>query len=83
MAAELIGRLFAEEQILTSREASAVVKEWRNPTFEDFKENNLWSLYNHCTYALKEARVDKKIPALKKLHEFSMQVAEDLLLMPY
>lgn len=83
MAAELIGRMFAEEQILTSREASMVVKEWRKPTFEDFKRNDLWSLYNHCTFALKDSRPDKKVPTLKKLHEFSMGVVEELHQLPY
>ncbi len=78
LAAELIGRMYVEEQILTSQEVNEVVRQWRKPTFEDFKPNNLWSLYNHVTYALKEAAPSRKMESLKSLHEFSMQAAAEL-----
>ena len=79
LAAELIGRMFVEERILNSNEVNEVVRQFRNPRFEDFKPNNLWSLYNHATYAMKEAAPDRKITVLKQLHEFSMDVASELI----
>jgi len=78
MAAELVGRMFVEEMILTSREASVVASQLRKPRFEEFQPNNLWSLYNHCTFAMKEIRVARRIPALKQLHDFTMDVAMEL-----
>ena len=79
LAAELIGRMFVEERILNSNEVNEVVRQFRNPRFEDFKPNNLWSLYNHATYAMKEAAPDRKITVLKQFHEFSMDVASELI----
>jgi len=78
LAAELVGRMFVEERILNSNEVNEVARQLRNPSFEDFKVNNLWSLYNHATWALKEAAPDRSMTALKHLHEFSMGVATEL-----
>lgn len=78
MAAELIGRMYVEERILTSTEVNEVARQLRNPRFEDFKPNNLWSLYNHATFAMKGAAPDRKLSALKQLHEFSMSVTTEL-----
>jgi hypothetical protein len=78
LAAELVGRMYVEERILNNGEVNEVVRQLRSPRFEDFKPNNLWSLYNHSTWALKDAAPDRKIQSLKHLHEFSMDVATEL-----
>jgi len=78
LAAELVGRMFIEEQILNSDEVNEVARQLRKPRFEDFKANNLWSLYNHATFALKGAPTHRSMLALKKLHTFSMDVATEL-----
>jgi len=78
LAAELIGRMYVEERILNNGEVNEVVRQLRSPRFEDFKPNNLWSLYNHATWALKYAAPDRKIQSLKSLHEFSMGVTHEL-----
>ena len=78
LAAELVGRMYVEERILNNGEVNEVVRQLRNPTFEDFKPNNLWSLYNHATWALKDAAPDRKLQSLKSLHEFSMGVTHEL-----
>jgi hypothetical protein len=78
LAAELIGRMYVEEQILSSTEVNEVVRQWRKPKFEDFKPNNLWSLYNAATFAMKEATPERQMTSLKALHEFSMDAAAEL-----
>ncbi len=78
LSAELIGRMFVEERILNSSEVNEVARQLRKPRFEDFSTNNLWSLYSHATWALKEAAPARKMWALKHLHEFSMGVANEL-----
>ena len=78
LAAELVGRMYVEERILNNGEVNEVVRQLRNPRFDVFKKNNLWSLYNHATWALKDAAPDRKIQSLKSLHEFSMGVTHEL-----
>jgi len=78
LAAELVGRMFVEERILNSNEVNEVARQLRNPRFEEFKDKSLWSLYNHATWALKDAAPDRSMTTLKKLHEFSMDVASEL-----
>ena len=78
LAAELVGRMYVEERILNNGEVNEVVRQLRNPRFEDFKPNNLWSLYNHATWALKDAAPDRKLQSLKSLHEFSMGITHEL-----
>ena len=71
--AELIGRLFVEKQVLISTEANIVAREIKKPTFGAFSGQNLWSFYNACTFALKEAHVSRKNSSLKKLHDFCIE----------
>jgi hypothetical protein len=78
LAAELVGRMFVEERILNSNEVNEVARQLRKPRFEEFKANTLWSLYNHATWALKDAAPDRSMTALKQLHEFSMGAATEL-----
>jgi hypothetical protein len=34
-----------------------VIREWRNPAFEEFAPRNVWSLFNAFTTALRERAV--------------------------
>jgi Domain of unknown function (DUF932) len=45
-------RAYQDEGILSPRSLPVALKEWREPSFEDFGEKNLWRLYNAVTYAL-------------------------------
>ena len=53
-AAELIGRLFLEEQIIQSTQLNIVKKEIDAPTFNYGAPGSMWELYQHTTYAMKE-----------------------------
>jgi len=77
-AAEIIGRMFVEEEILNSYEVNETVRQLRKPSFSDFEPSNLWSLYNHATYSLNNAAPDRRMPALKSLHIFFMDLVNEL-----
>jgi len=64
MAAELVGRMYIEERILNSNEVNELARQLRKPTFEDFKPNN----------------PDRQMGALKQLHEFAMDVTNEMLI---
>ena len=53
--AELMGRLFIVDKLVTPTQLNIVSREIDTPSFEDFVDMNAWSLYNHVTYSLKEA----------------------------
>jgi hypothetical protein len=52
MAESLIFRAW-EKGIVSHRQMPTVVKEWREPSHDDFGERNVWSLFNAFTEALK------------------------------
>ena len=82
--AELYGRLFIIEGVMTSTELSKAVNQLRKPTFVDFAPKNMWSTYNHVTWALKDAPPHRKLDCLKKLHEQCMEITNDYLaITPY
>jgi hypothetical protein len=68
-AFRIYGLLYGRD-ILSIRQLATARESWDNPAYDDFKDKNLWSLYNHCTDALKTAppmvRMDKHI----ELHSF-------------
>jgi hypothetical protein len=74
LASELAGRLFIEEQLITAEQLSIIKREIIKPTFDDFRNNNLWSFYNHVTYSLKDAHPMNYLQSHKEFHQF---VAEE------
>jgi len=66
--AELLGRLFVEEEIVTPIMANIVKKEIQESKL--FPEDNLWSFYNHVTHALKKSHPLEYIDRHIKLHSF-------------
>jgi hypothetical protein len=53
-----------EKGIVSSPTLPAVIKEWREPSFEDFRSRTLWSLFNAFTTALRDK-------ALKNPHSYA------------
>ena len=68
--AQLLGRMFFQENLITPTQLSIVKQEFEEPQFEAFRDNNLWSLYNYITYSLKTAHPLTYIQEHKNLHEF-------------
>lgn len=72
-ASELYGRLFMYDRLLNTNQMSIIKAELEDSSFESFKEDNLWSMYNHATYALKETHpshyIDRHIGFHTKIEE--------------
>ena len=73
--AELLGLMFVNEGILSSTEINTIIREIKSPTFSEFTDDSLWSLYNACTFAMKDANIIRRAASLKALHEFSINYA--------
>jgi hypothetical protein len=71
--AEMAGRMFMNDEIITSTQLVIMKKELDEPTYEDFKDNSLWSFYNHATHALKESHSLEYIKRHTNLHQFVEQ----------
>jgi len=54
VTAELIGRLYIEEEAITATQLGIIKREIQHPSFDYGAKNSMWELYNHCTLALKE-----------------------------
>lgn len=52
--AELVGRLFIEEEAITTYQLGILHKEIKHPSFDYGAKNSMWELYNHVTTAIKE-----------------------------
>ena len=53
--AELIGRLFLEEQVITSTQLNIISRELKSPTHDYGAKDSMWELYNFTTFAMKES----------------------------
>lgn len=71
--AELLGRLYFEENILSPTQMSIVKRELKHS--EHFHDDTLWSLYNNVTEALKTAHPVHYFEKHFKLHEFMTRYA--------
>jgi len=69
-SAELAGRLFIEQEIVTATQLSIIKRELEEPTYDAFQEPNLWSFYNYVTHALKRAHPTEYVERHRKLHDF-------------
>lgn len=69
-AAAMYGKLYMQHDVLNSAQMSIVKKQLELSDFEEFREDTLWSAYNHVTFALKESHPTLYIPNHTKLHKF-------------
>lgn len=68
--AKMMGILFVEYNIITVRQMSVVKQQIVNSDFEDFKYENLWSFYNHVTFALKNTHPSQHMQKHLEFHNF-------------
>jgi hypothetical protein len=54
-SAELIGRLYLEEEIIRSVQLSVIKKELSSPTHDYGAPGSLWELYQYTTFAMKDS----------------------------
>lgn len=70
VCAELIGRMHIEHDILTATQVGIMKKELENPTYNYKADGTAWQLYNHATFALKEAHPQFHLEQHMQLHDF-------------
>lgn len=68
--AELLGRMFIEQEIITANQLGIIKKEIEAPTHDYKAEGSMWELYNHTTFALKEANAKLWLAQHTKVHDF-------------
>jgi len=70
---ELLGRLYADEEILEANQLSIVKNEMKKPSY-DYKsdQENAWVFYNHVTHALKKSHPRNWLSDTQSFHEFMM-----------
>lgn len=68
--AELLGRMFIEEAVITSTQLNIIKREIDNPSHNYNAEGTIWELYNHTTFALKEAAPYKWMEQHLQVHDF-------------
>lgn len=67
----LLGRLFADEEILTPTQTSIVKREIILPTYNyNADKDSAWAFYNHVTLALKESHPINYLSDHQKVHSF-------------
>jgi len=68
--AELLGRMFIQEEVITSTQLNIIKRELINPTHDYGAEGSLWDLYNHATFSLKGSHPSKWMSVHSELHSF-------------
>jgi hypothetical protein len=69
-SAELIGRMFLEEDILTATQIGIIKRELENPSYNYNADGTAWQLYNHVTVALKEEHPQRFMNSHIEHHKF-------------
>jgi hypothetical protein len=70
---ELLGRLFADDEIITSSQVSIIKKEMKKPSFNyDCLDDNAWAFYNHVTHSLKVSPPRDWMQDSQNFHDFIM-----------
>lgn len=69
--AELLGRMFFNEDLISARQMSTVKDEMDKPSF-DYKadQDNAWAFYNHVTHSYKNVHPRSWLSDTKKFHDF-------------
>ena len=52
--AELIGRMYLEDQFISSTQLNIISRELKAPTYDYGAPDSMWELYNYATFAMKE-----------------------------
>ena len=72
--AQLIGRLYFEEDLLNSEQLSIIKQQISNPAHDyNADKKSLWSLYNHITYSLRASHPKNWLDNQRLVHWFFTQ----------
>ena len=70
---EMLGNLFFTKKIISPHQASEVKREIEEPTYPEFKDDNIWGMYNKITHAFKKSHPTKYIENHVSLHKTVME----------
>lgn len=68
--AELLGRMYFEQEIINAHQVGIIKKELVNPSFNYNCPNSGWELYNYCNFALKDSHPANYFQQHSDLHKF-------------
>ena len=69
--AELVGRLFLDEEIIDASQVSSIKAEMKDPSYNYNADlNNAWTFYNHVTHSFKKSHPRTWMSDQVKFHEF-------------
>lgn len=71
--AELVGKLWLEEEILSITQLGIIKKEIEDPSFDYGVEGSLWNVYQHCTHSFKEIGPRTWLPKQVELSKYLTQ----------
>lgn len=72
--AELVGRLFVEQELLNTEQLSIIKQEIKNPSYQySGDKNSLWHLYNHVTHSIKKSHPKDWLDHQRLTHWFFTQ----------
>lgn len=74
--AELIGRMFIEQEMLNSTQINIIRNEIKKPTFDYGCPNSLWELYNHTTLSMKNLHPRLWMDDHMAVHKFFTNVMD-------
>ena len=69
-AAELLGRMYIQEGIITTNQLSTIKSQFDKPSFDYGYEKALLNLYENTTYALRDAHPAHWLEQHQNLHKF-------------
>ena len=70
VVAELLGRMYIEEEIINSTQLNIIKNEILEPSYKEFSGNTVWDFYNHCTHSLKKSHTLNMMQDHINIHEF-------------
>jgi len=76
IAAELIGRMYIEQEFIESTQLNIIKRELNKPTFDYNAAGSLWELYNYTTYAIGAIHPARWMDDHMAAHKFFVEAAE-------
>lgn len=70
VSAELVGRMYLEEAIITTTQVGIIKNEIEKPTHNYNVPNSMWELFNYSTFAAKKEHPSKYFETHKNIHKF-------------
>jgi len=80
--AELVGRMFIEDQVIQSTQLNIIKKQIEAPLYDYGAPGSLWELYQHTTYAMKESHPSLWMQNHIDAHKFFTKEADWETLIP-